>query len=150
MVQGQCEQCGRIKCYIFDRKGKDMCGPCAYDFDGISNKDSAMSDYKVGDYLWFVPSGRAGSSHSVKIVTVGRKWLTLDDGRRVDKVTLVADGKGYSSPGTCYQSQKFYEDGVALYDAWSDFVDKVRYQNRARPGVTLDIIKQARSLLLLD
>jgi hypothetical protein len=69
----------------------------------------------VGQELWFEPrsSGlRNGEGSVVTIATVGRTWATLSkrhDGgarqMRIDLKSLVADGAGWNSPGTCHMNR---------------------------------------------
>lgn len=56
------------------------------------------AEYTVGQTLWWEGSRYA---YTLTIERVGRRWLTLDNGYRVDRQTLIADGGGYVSPGRC-------------------------------------------------
>ena len=55
-----------------------------------------MSEFNVGQTLYYVRDYRPG--RLVTIEKVGRKWLTIDIGIRVDKETLYVDSGCYA-PG---------------------------------------------------
>ena len=71
---------------------------------------------RVGQKLWWVGNRSAGDGRQreVTVVSVGRKWATLDCKSgypiRNDIETLWADGKGFWSPGRCYLSKQEYDD----------------------------------------
>lgn len=104
--------------------------------------------YTVGQELYFEwcrYSSRNGHGEAVTITKVGRKWLELSNGHRVDKIRLVADGRGYSSPGTAYLSREEREAQVRLQDAWR----RLRVQMASVPGngVTAERVAEAAKLL---
>ena len=106
------------------------------------------NQYTVGQELyleWSPYSIRKGRGEDVTITRVGRKWLELSNGLRVDKVRLVADGRGYSSPGTAYTSRADREARVRLHEAWS----RLRIRMAAPPGdgVTAERVAEAAKLL---
>jgi hypothetical protein len=81
----------------------------------------------VGQKLWWVGRHRE-RSYEVTVVTVGRKWATIDTGRpnyRIDLETLIADGGKYSSPGMCYLSKKHWEVEFRQRNAWYAFSRRV-------------------------
>lgn len=105
----------------------------------------------AGQELWFVPQESRRPPYAVTIKQVGRKWLHLSNGERIDKATLIADGHGYSSPGTAYPSREIYEGRIALQNAWIEFARKVeKTWLRAPPGVTLAQIQNAERALFKD
>ena len=106
-----------------------------------------MADFEKGQFLTFVGSHRynAGAKETA-IVTVGRKWLTLDNGYRVDKETLWADGEGYTSPGRAYLSMAEYEAETALNAAWDELQANMRKAYRP-PTSNLEAVKEATRLL---
>jgi hypothetical protein len=112
-----------------------------------------MSKFIVGQTLWFVYYKGYSSSPrpdcEVTITKVGREWLTLSSGHRVDKHTLIADGKGYSSPGRCYLSREIYEKRVATLKAWRDFSSTIDPRNPPDLA-SLESIAQAMRLLNLE
>lgn len=109
-----------------------------------------MSNYTVGQKLWFVPSDlRSGKPHEIAITRIGRKWLQTDcEQYRLDIVTLRADGGNYSPPGRAYLSREDYESSLALYHAWVEFHDKVSERRWRTPtGVTIERIREASRIL---
>jgi hypothetical protein len=113
-----------------------------------------MKDEKftVGQKLWFVPSDtRWNKAYEVEIKTIGRKWLTLKNDRRVDKETLRVDGGNYSSLGRCYLSQEEYEKETALIDAWRELEKRISKQywtpSPKSPKLTIEALRQAEKLL---
>ena len=107
--------------------------------------------YSVGQELyfeWSPYSRRRGGGETVTITRVGRKWMELSNGHRVDKVRLVADGRGYSSPGTAYVSRADREAQVRLLDAWRTL--RVRMEVMPGDGVTTERIAEAARLLGLE
>lgn len=69
---------------------------------------------KVGDKLWFVPSGTNGGRepYYTEIEKIGRKWVYLTNGYRIEPDTLWADGGQYSTPGRCMASKELHDDEV--------------------------------------
>ena len=78
---------------------------------------------KAGQRLWFAATQRRQEylQGYVTVEKVGRKWATLDNGHKIDVITLRADGGGYCSPGTCFESKEEWEADVARQRAWSEF-----------------------------
>ena len=106
---------------------------------------------QVGQKLWYVPHRhhRRGEPYEVEVTKVGRKWATVGEGwrqERIDLETMQADGKGYSSPGTCYLSREHYETEQERLAAWSQLTKALQY-SRCPAGVTTEGIKQAMQLL---
>lgn len=84
----------------------------------------------------------------VTIEKIGRKWLTIDRGRRVDKETLYIDSGGYAPQGRCWLSEEDYNQYTALHKTWQTFRDRVvecRY--RGPDGMTVEKINQASAIL---
>lgn len=110
-----------------------------------------MTTYTVGQKLWFVPNDtRRRPPSEVTITRVGRKWIETDSWYRFAIETLVADGKGYASPGRCYLSREEHERVAALARAWYEFRCKVNGQARVPDGVTIERVQQAEQLLFGD
>ena len=106
--------------------------------------------YKVGQTLWFKYDGyssRSGVDREVAITKIGRSWIYIDNGHRVDKETLIADGKGYASPGACYLSKKDYDEDVLLAREWRLFSRMIQDSYNAPEGVTVESIQKVRNLL---
>jgi hypothetical protein len=109
-----------------------------------------MMGYKVGQPLWFKYDGyssRSGVDQEVAITKIGRSWIYLNNGHRVDKETLIADGKGYSSPGKCYLSRMEYEYEKAINKEWSSLRRILDVYYKPPRCVTKESIQQARELL---
>lgn len=104
-----------------------------------------MSNYQVGQTLWFVPSGRWEKPGEITIEAVGRKWLTC--GRyRLDKETLRADGGQYSSPGRAWLNKGAHDAEIALNEGWNDFAKKISIWNKPK-GLTLEKLAQINALV---
>lgn len=111
----------------------------------------SADQYTVGQGLYFEwgrYSSRNGRGEAVTITRVGRKWLELSNGHRVDKVRLVADGRGYASPGTAYLSREEREAQVRLQDAWRSL--RAGMGSAPGDGVTIERIAEAARLLGLE
>jgi hypothetical protein len=70
-----------------------------------------MRTFKVGDTFWSVGRERPYSERHVVVTNIGRKWATLDDGKRFDITSEYwyrTDGRGYTSPSTLYDSEESY------------------------------------------
>lgn len=100
----------------------------------------------VGQKLWCVPSQRRGSPHEVTVEKVGRKWAYIGYSDRIDVETLVMDGGQYSSPGTCYVSQKAYKDEIKLIQIWNAFRRLVDHHHIPK-GITVERIQEAQKIL---
>lgn len=104
--------------------------------------------YTVGQELyfeWSPYSNRKGRGEAVTITKIGRKWLELSNGFRVDKMRLVADGRGYSSPGTAYVSREDRESQIRLQAAWHNL--RRRMESHPGEGVTAERVAEAARLL---
>jgi len=102
---------------------------------------------KVGQKLWYVP--RRSAPYEVEVTKVGRKWATVGEGYRAERIDLetwYADGRGYSSPGRCYLSQEDYVTELDLSRLWAHLQREIQY-SRCPGGVTINDIKQAMELL---
>lgn len=108
------------------------------------------TEYKVGDKFWWVSSDNKRTQREVTVEKVGRAWLTLSNGHRVDKVTLKADAGGYNSPGTCWLSKEEYERSVRLQVAWTTLSRKLRDSWGVPDNVTLEDIKAAAMYLKME
>lgn len=101
----------------------------------------------VGQTLYWSPSRGHGQKGEVSITKVGRRWIELDNGYRIDKQTMRADGKGYSSPGCCFLSEADYETTLKLNLAWREFRLLVERTFSVPDGVTFSQIENARRAL---
>ena len=108
------------------------------------------NEYKVGDKLWWVGSDNKRTQREVTIEKVGRVWLTLSNGHRVDKVALKADAGEWTSPGTCWLSKEAYEHCARLDRAWDALRRAVNNTWYIPDNVTLEDIKAAAALLKLE
>jgi hypothetical protein len=78
-----------------------------------------MTDLKIGQKLWFVPSQGARKCRWVTVEKIGRKWITIGyfNGARFDisKLTngkAALDGGRYLSPGYVYLDQCLHDQEV--------------------------------------
>ncbi len=109
-----------------------------------------MTEFNVGQKLWWVWSDpRTGDPKSVTIEKVGRKWITLSNGHRIDKESMRADGDGYASPGCCYMSETEYQVAKMRAFLWSDLRRKVEF-GAVPNGVTIADIREAARLLRIE
>ena len=109
-----------------------------------------MSTYQVGQELWWEPSDRRErilGCRMVKIVKVGRVWLELSNGYKVDKIKLAAYSKIYGPPGHCYLDRAARELHVAAELAWSKLCRKLCGMHNIPSHLTLAEITQAAALL---
>lgn len=103
---------------------------------------------KVGQKLWWVPSGRRHDEQKeVTVLKVGRKWATLDNCHRIDIWMMIADGGGYSPPGSCYFSREEHEKKLALSREWGRLKLDLTYKSQPPAGVTVEDIARVRELL---
>lgn len=107
----------------------------------------SVEKLKVGQTLWWVPRNPNSNADEVKVTAVGRKWAQLANHRRIDVVTLEADGAGYASPGRCYRDRAVYEAEAQLTSQWVALRRSIADRYVAPDGVTMSQIKQARELL---
>jgi hypothetical protein len=84
-----------------------------------------MSDFQVGQKLWYVPSRRHSQPEWVTIEKVGRKWLSVGGRLRLDAETLHADAGGHSSPGRAYVSEEAHAAAVRIAQKWREFNTEV-------------------------
>jgi len=57
----------------------------------------------------------------VTVVSVGRTWAQIEGPfcGRIDMETLMVDGRGFGSPGTCYLSREHYQQQEGPKLAWN-------------------------------
>lgn len=79
-----------------------------------------MTDLKIGQRLWFVPSQCSNSRdcQGVNIEKIGRRWVYTSNGR-FDLSKMVGgkaaiDGGQYSSPGYVYLSRDLHDQEVEI------------------------------------
>ena len=84
----------------------------------------AEHNYQVGDTVYVVPGRGFGRPCDATVTKIARKWAYLDIhkfGRaavRFNPKSGCVDGRGYSSPGQVYPSQKVYDDHIARQEKW--------------------------------
>ncbi len=90
------------------------------DIDMAENKNP--HNIVVGQKLYYVPNrhNSSGAAREVTVEKVGKKWIAIDFGHRIEIGTLIADGGKYSSPGCCFLSKKHYDEIVMLNVMWGD------------------------------
>jgi hypothetical protein len=106
-------------------------------------------EHKVGQTFWWVSSNNARTQGEVSIVKVGRVWLTLSNGHRVDKKTMVTYSGEYVSPGSCWPSKEHFEQHLRLSRMWTYFRSAVSNTCTIPKNVTRENIKEAASLINL-
>lgn len=108
-----------------------------------------MSDYKVGQELWWEGTENRPIKQAVTITKIGAKYLTLSNGERVFKATLIGEptGFGYGYAGQCYLSREARETELLLLKGWRDLARKMQLAQTAPDGVSFEQIGQAAELL---
>lgn len=103
----------------------------------------------AGQELWYVPSDRRFDKNgsAVTVTKVGRKWLSLSNGERIEADTLVADGRGYAAPGRCWLSEDHWLAEVSRRAAWNDLRALLERQYAAPDGLSEVEIRQAWTIL---
>jgi hypothetical protein len=76
--------------------------------------------FKVGQVLWFVPTGKKQQPSEVTVTKVGRLWTHVGERFRFDESGRV-DGGDFQSPGHCYISREAYELEQTRNEAWRKF-----------------------------
>ncbi len=111
----------------------------------------------VGQEVFVVMSNARSSqlTYQMRVIRVGRVWAELqrDEGvmsYRMSLATWQLDGQGYSSPGSVYESEAVYREGAALKAAWQKLRLGASDTRQPPPGVTIEHIQQALTLLGLD
>ena len=101
--------------------------------------------HEVGQKLWLVHRQIShGETEEVEVVKVGRKWLTLSCGCRVEVDNLRTEG---SDSTTCYLSRNAWEEDMALRESWRKFRLDVEGKTFIPLGVTVQKISDARKIL---
>jgi hypothetical protein len=105
--------------------------------------------FEVGDTLWLHYECYNGhkDDQEVTITQVGSRWIYLSNRHRVDKKTLIVDGRGCSSPGKCYLSKKDCDDELALIKEWGLLRRNIGVRYNPPKEISLEIVKQAREIL---
>lgn len=101
---------------------------------------------KVGDSLWYNPSDRQRGTDCgwIKIHKVGRKWITLINGVRVDRRTMITDEW---PAGKCYLSEEACLADVRMNMLWKQFVSRVSFRLNRPDDLSADeLIAMARKL----
>jgi hypothetical protein len=84
---------------------------------------------------------------TVRVEKVGHKWIHINNGKRLDRESLRADGGDYSSPGRCYLRLQDYQNERAHSIAWGALKKALSATCGAPAGVSTDNILQAMRLL---
>jgi hypothetical protein len=105
--------------------------------------------YSIGQKLWYVPRTRHREPHETTITKIGKVWIYLENGHRVDIAKLYADGGQYQSPGRAYLSREVWEQEVELIREWDSLSALLRNMYSPPHAVTAADIRQAKALLRL-
>jgi hypothetical protein len=86
----------------------------------------------------------------VTVVSVGRTWAQIEGPfcGRLDMETLVVDGRGFGSPGTCYLSREHYQQQEGPKLAWNSL--RAAMGNTMPNGVSYENVVAAAKLLGID
>lgn len=105
----------------------------------------------VGQSLFFVNNQtRQETTRTVTVLSVGRKWAELDNRTRIDMVSLRADGRGFTSPGTAYLSEGDYREKVVIRDAWNSLSRHLGRLHSMPAGMTVEKMDQIADLLGIE
>ncbi len=75
--------------------------------------------YTVGQVVWVASRQRWFSGRSAVVTKIGRKWITLDDGRwRFDPATGRIDGGRHSCPGVVWPSKAHADAHADRQERW--------------------------------
>lgn len=108
-----------------------------------------MSALVVGQELFWQGTGNdKGKNYLVKVEKIGRRWADLSNSHRIDMATMRADGKHFSSPGTCWLSQAHYEAKVLTGRAFTNLKNKMAWE--PADGVTIQDVYEAAKLLRIE
>lgn len=110
-----------------------------------------MSKLTQNQTLWFVGSGNfVRVRGEVTVTEVGRKWARVTGAfkGRIAVDTLMADGAGYSSPGTCYASEEAWLVADGPRRAWQAL--RSRMETACPAGLSFEAIVQAGKQLGID
>lgn len=106
-------------------------------------------EYKVGMRLWMQSSGRLTTSQYVTVEKVGRKWVQLSGGHRVEIGSRHLErGINGQLAGTLYLTREEHEQAVALQREWAEFKKSLGDARKGPPtGVTREKIAEAIRVL---
>jgi hypothetical protein len=96
---------------------------------------------EVGQTL-YEPNRRTGSYREYKVVSIGRKWISLSGGARCTIDGLKLDCGGYGAR-RLYINTEAYEAARKLESAWSDLLRDFQFA-RIPEGMTVDAINAIR------
>lgn len=94
----------------------------------------------------YLPKERYRNAQTVTVTKVGRKWLTLSNGERADKETLVLDQNHGSAP-KLYQSEAAWQKEMGHNRLWGAFRSQVERTAHSRPPASEEAIRKAAALL---
>lgn len=83
-----------------------------------------------------------------EVTKIGRRWITVEGGKRFDADTLQIDGRGYSSPGRVYIDEADYRETTLLSKQWRSFRDALPYD--PPKGLTLNRLNDIKKLIPLQ
>ena len=109
--------------------------------------DPATMQFATGDVIWRVRRWHADPGTGVAIVKVGRKYVHLQDGGRLDIEALRRGDAGCANT-ICYPSKEHHANYLRVSAALSSLADIVRRIDRDR--VTLEQIEAAMAALDLS
>lgn len=110
-----------------------------------------MSKLTKNQTLWFVGSGSFFRERGeVTVLEVGRKWARITGAfkGRIAVDTLMADGAGYSCPGTCYASEEAWLKVEGPRRAWQAL--RSNMDTACPAGMSFEAIVEAGKLLGID
>lgn len=108
-----------------------------------------LTDLKPGDTLWYVETSHERvPGVNVTVKKLGRIWLTLIGGRRVNRQTghVEISNVGYGTPGHIYRDQSEYVTKLDLISGWAKFVYGLNHYV-VPPGMTAEKIQRMKDIL---
>jgi hypothetical protein len=104
-----------------------------------------------GQIVYVRLNERHNAGRTVLVTKVGRKWVTLDNGRwRVEVGGRFLDGERYGSPGEVFLSEDEYKAIAARDCAWSKLARAIERTRRPTDSVSLESIEQVMKLLGIE
>ena len=106
-----------------------------------------MTNFAVGQEMWFYDNYSQVRSRMVTIEKVGRKWITLSNHERICKETLVADHNGFRSAGKAYLCKADCEAEINIKKDWSSIRKYFDGQYSKPSGFTIEDIYAIQQII---
>ena len=105
-----------------------------------------VKDFKIGQKIYRDIYNRQ-EGEWLTVEKIGRIWLTMTDGTRVNAVDMKVDNQGIGWVDQCYLTDKIWADEKLKRLIWGKIWNHIEYQ---APGVSLDDTKVIARMMNLD